>query len=142
MGSITREDAIEQGFTIDDTCNPPVAYKGPRFDPDVWHTVVSSYSKLRSSVKQYLDVSTAHITEITSKWLHSQVSARGSDMTLAVYEYEEGFFIPVHDKDDLLDARIPQDLWVLLVYAAAKGTSLIQLDRDGPKIDTLKTYEW
>ena len=29
-----RAEAEAAGYMIDDHCNPPVAYKGPRFDPD------------------------------------------------------------------------------------------------------------
>lgn len=32
--TITPAQAREQGYTIDDTCYPWVAYKGPRFAPD------------------------------------------------------------------------------------------------------------
>lgn len=42
MTSITRQQAIDQGFAIDDTCNPPVAYLGPRLDPKEAHTVVDT----------------------------------------------------------------------------------------------------
>ena len=35
-GTINRVDAMRQGFMIDTTCYPNVAYKGPRFDPTEW----------------------------------------------------------------------------------------------------------
>ena len=38
---MNRAQSIEQGFVIDDCCNPPVAYKGPRFNPTEWHCVPS-----------------------------------------------------------------------------------------------------
>jgi len=31
------KDARAQGFVIDNCCNPPVAYKGPRFAPTEFH---------------------------------------------------------------------------------------------------------
>lgn len=36
---MTDLEAEKQGFTIDCTCWPWVAYKGPRFDPTEWHEV-------------------------------------------------------------------------------------------------------
>lgn len=38
MSSTTAE---ELGFTIDKTCYPWVAYKGPRFQPTEWYTMVT-----------------------------------------------------------------------------------------------------
>lgn len=29
----TRKRILAEGFTIDNTCYPPLAYKGPRFEP-------------------------------------------------------------------------------------------------------------
>ena len=40
--NITRANAIAMGYTIDDHCNPPVAYKGARFNPTAW---VSTYTE-------------------------------------------------------------------------------------------------
>lgn len=34
-----RERFEAQGFTVDKTCSPWVAYKGPRFNPTEWHTI-------------------------------------------------------------------------------------------------------
>lgn len=31
---MTRNEATKQGYKIDDTCYPNIAYKGLRFDPD------------------------------------------------------------------------------------------------------------
>lgn len=36
--NITRAYALANGYTIDDHCNPPIAYKGPRFNPHAWTT--------------------------------------------------------------------------------------------------------
>ena len=38
---MTRAEAEQAGFTIDDCCNPPIAYKGPRFNPTQWLNVPS-----------------------------------------------------------------------------------------------------
>jgi hypothetical protein len=38
-GKLTPEEARAAGFTIDDTCYPWLAYKGPRFRPDEWRHV-------------------------------------------------------------------------------------------------------
>lgn len=36
IGNMSRYQALQSGMTIDDTCNPPVAYEGARFNPDQW----------------------------------------------------------------------------------------------------------
>jgi len=36
---MSRKEALATGHTIDDCCNPPVAYKGARFNPSVWFHV-------------------------------------------------------------------------------------------------------
>ncbi len=33
MPRLNIPEALAQGFIVDDCCNPPVAYKGPRFQP-------------------------------------------------------------------------------------------------------------
>lgn len=35
----TKQQAISEGFTIDNHANPPVAYKGPRFSPSEIHEI-------------------------------------------------------------------------------------------------------
>lgn len=37
----TRAQAVEAGFTVDDTCYPHLAYKGPRFQPADYCSVYS-----------------------------------------------------------------------------------------------------
>ena len=36
-----RAEAIKQGFTIDNGCYPPIAYKGPRFDTSSHFSVLT-----------------------------------------------------------------------------------------------------
>ena len=50
---ITREDAIANGYIIDDHCYPPVAYKGARFAPDKWK---ETYTKLETELMAKLEV--------------------------------------------------------------------------------------
>lgn len=38
-GKITYKTAVSRGFTIDKTCHPWVAYKGPRWNPTIWHHI-------------------------------------------------------------------------------------------------------
>lgn len=37
----SRENAIAQGYAIDDTCYPWIAYRGPRFAPTEWHAIIT-----------------------------------------------------------------------------------------------------
>ena len=55
LPTMSAAEAERQGFTLDEHCNPPVAYKGPRFDPDAWCYVESSLSNYAQRVKDVVD---------------------------------------------------------------------------------------
>lgn len=47
-GRISQVEALNQGYTIDNCCNPPVAYKGPRFQPTEW---IDCYTELEDQLR-------------------------------------------------------------------------------------------
>lgn len=49
MQKLHIPDAIAQGFVIDQCCNPPIAYKGPRFQPT---SLRECFTPLESSLLQ------------------------------------------------------------------------------------------
>jgi len=51
---MSRKEALATGHTIDDCCNPPVAYKGARFNPSVWfHVQTEEVEELREENEVY-----------------------------------------------------------------------------------------
>lgn len=53
---LTILQAVSQGFTVDTTCYPPVAYKGERFKPDEWHEChTDNEAELRGAIRLLLD---------------------------------------------------------------------------------------
>ena len=60
------------------------------------------------------------------------------------YDYKEGIFISVPDKDIMGKEirNLPSDLVVLLEYAWENDVLLIRLDTDGEVVDDLPVYEW
>ena len=94
------------------------------------------------SVRNYLDLTTGHITENDNALLYN------GHTSLSFTEYEYGYYIPVPDMDDadkvrtLSDEGFSSAFIRLLSYAAGKDCSLINLDRDGHIADELPLYDW
>lgn len=42
---ITRQQALKDGFIIDSTCYPNIAYRGPRFQPSEFHKVPTAHEE-------------------------------------------------------------------------------------------------
>lgn len=52
---ITRAKAIAKGFTVDDTCYPHLAYKGPRFAPtDYCRVVTDLEAELAAALRPFV----------------------------------------------------------------------------------------
>ncbi|MCU5076996.1 hypothetical protein OB985_05315 [Bacillus cereus] len=94
-------------------------------------------------IQKMLEVSTAHITYETAKWLDGQVEAtKENNIDLIVYEKGEyGAFIPLYP-EMFADKVLPESLVFIIGYAMGKGCSWIMLDRDVEIIDDLPTYNW
>ena len=90
-----------------------------------------------------LDISTAHYSQETDKFLQNVVDET-QDFSLKVIDTGAGFIIPAMidalDTDDL--DVIPEGLMAVMGYAEAKGCLYIRFDRDGELIDDLPTWEW
>ncbi|WP_230876741.1 hypothetical protein [Bacillus sp. SRB3LM] len=94
-------------------------------------------------IQKMLEVSTAHITYETAKWLDGQVEAtKDNKMDLIVYEKGEyGAFIPLYP-EMLIGKLLPESLVLIIGYAMGKECSWIMLDRDIEIIDDLPTHNW
>lgn len=88
----------------------------------------------------YADISTAHITEADAKALKEMVEHWNP--ALIVYELAEYGWLIYVSQFPLLNANISPELQHLLEAARAQGCTFLRLDRDGPVIDGLPTFEW
>lgn len=91
--------------------------------------------KNKNGGKTYLDISTAHLTQGTFGKLNSM------DIPYT-YNYDEGAFISVPDKEEVSIITMPDDLRILLQYAWDNDIDLIRMDRDAEVCDDLPVYEW
>lgn len=89
------------------------------------------------SVVQCLDVSTAHITELTHYTLGKAAATNKLKITVAKYEY--GYFVTVPSEVDPRHSKSLQDIFA---YARELGCELVALDSDGVMHPRLKTYDW
>lgn len=90
-----------------------------------------------------LEISTAHITEDTARWLEEQA---GSDCPeLIIYNKKDfGWFISVPSFSDgtfTIDT-IPSDLLFLLGVATGSQSRWLMLDCDADIYQDLPQYEW
>jgi len=59
------KDAKAEGFIIDECCNPPIAYKGPRFQPTEHHQCYTPLESELLAKTAYLPAVTALLTRLT-----------------------------------------------------------------------------
>lgn len=90
---------------------------------------------MKTNERKYLEISTAHLKQKTLEGL----SAMEPPYT---YEYEEGIFMSVPDKNETNISDMPKDLRILLQYAWINGIDLIRMDRDADVIDDIPVYDW
>lgn len=69
MNYLHIDEACEQGFTVDNCCNPPIAYKGPRFQPTEIHYC---YTHLETKLLKTL-VKMADTLDELSKSIHESL---------------------------------------------------------------------
>jgi hypothetical protein len=62
MKKVHIEDARKDGFVIDTCCNPPIAYKGPRFQPTEYF---ECYTPLESALLANTGEVTALLRRLT-----------------------------------------------------------------------------
>ena len=87
---------------------------------------------------KYLDVSTAHIAEATSKYIARQIiDDRGA---LSGTDDEYGFWLYVSAPDD--ETPLPDDLQAIFKHARRLDASWVRLDRDGFEHDHLPKFDW
>ena len=82
-------------------------------------------------IQKIMTLSTAHIKEQTAKFLDKS----------AYKKSEYGWFLPIEDRS-YDTTTIPEDLKKVIEFAKDHGCSWLCLDRDGPILDYLDTYEW
>lgn len=90
---------------------------------------------MKTNERKYLEISTAHLKQKTLKGLNAMEPPY-------TYEYEEGIFMSVPDKNETNISDMPKDLRILLQYAWINGIDLIRMDRDADVIDDIPVYDW
>ena len=90
---------------------------------------------MKKTERKYLEISTAHLKQKTLKGLNTMEPPY-------TYEYEEGIFMSVPDKNETNISDMPKDLRILLQYAWINGIDLIRMDRDADVIDDIPVYDW
>jgi hypothetical protein len=89
-------------------------------------------------ITKALCLSTAHISELTNDKLHRQYLR----LPLTKWHHPEyGWFISTHNAMEQ-EANIPRDLFLLLCRAIMEDCTFLRLDRDGPIVEGIETYEW
>ena len=90
---------------------------------------------MKTNERKYLEISTAHLKQKTLEGLNTMEPPY-------TYEYEEGIFMSVPDKNETNISDMPKDLRILLQYAWINGIDLIRMDRDADVIDDIPVYDW
>lgn len=95
-------------------------------------------------VLKMLELSTAHITENTAKWIDDNVISQrsrtlGDDEYIIAYpKHVYGWFIPLGQSFD----AAPGDLKKVVEKAEELKCQWIMFDRDADEVNGLKTYNW
>lgn len=100
--------------------------------------------------REYLVLSTAHVSEATAKWLNEQgeISAAyhrtRQAPTLDVSSNIWGWLISADTTslDGQAQGPIPDDVLRVLAHTIKAGHHRVMLDCDAEKADELPTYEW
>ena len=82
--------------------------------------------------REFLDVSTGHISQGTATWL-------ADHKRTAIHATDYGWFIWSGLFEDI---TIPDDLRAVLAYARGKGCDYVMFDRDSDVIDELPLWDW
>ena len=94
---------------------------------------------MKLPIYKYLDLSTAHITRETDRFLDRESQWQLTE--IIVYNKERGYFICVPENINEL-VNVPKDLKACLKLAQKHGCSWLVLDGDAEIVEGLKTYEW
>lgn len=93
--------------------------------------------------RSYVDLSTAHISEHDNELLTQR------QQPPYVYPNEYGFFVIVPDPTDdadalsrMADAGYSPEFRQLIERLQQQGCDLLRLDRDGPPLAQLPTFDW
>ena len=81
----TRQEAEAQGYTVDTHVYPWVAYRGPRFNPTEWHTVLTDKE---THVERLADALRKLVRQIERDNLSGRYHITEAKSALAAYEKE------------------------------------------------------
>lgn len=88
-----------------------------------------------------LDVSTAHLTASTLKWLWDETVSEDPNGFIVYAKSEYGYFIPIIDESLSEGNNIPDDLMQIIDFAQNQDCTWLMIERDGFTIDQLPLYD-
>lgn len=94
-----------------------------------------------STVRSYLELSTAHLTEQTAQRIEDSVEQMLGLPFITYAKGEYGWWVHVPATDPELHMGMT-DLLAALQYARSKDCAWIMFDRDVETIEDLPSYEW
>lgn len=97
------------------------------------------------AIFQYLDISTAHVTEEDMAKLDAGAGTSGFPVT--VYPYTHGAFIPTppNEKDlmpNLRKAGMSDSFCKIVQHVISNKIHMIRLDCDADTMDDFPTFDW
>lgn len=88
-------------------------------------------------IESIIVLSTAHITQETAEAFELE------HLPFTVWKCEYGFVVSARNfETDQFKPSIPEDLAAVQVLARDNGCRYIMLDRDGPTVEELSTFDW
>ncbi len=97
----------------------------------------------KSTVRKFLDCSTAHVSEGTADWLQE----RGRDTAESPHESSHSVGITpfgwfVYADEEATTTNFPSDLIGVMQFARKNGCEYILFDCDGPTHNGLPAFDW
>lgn len=98
-------------------------------------------------IRQFLDLSTAHVSLAARVWLNEQAALNHEDgahpRCWHVASHVHGWWMHAGASDEVTDMEgVPIDLWPVCTYARANDCYFILFDKDGDQIGGLPVYDW
>ena len=110
---------------------------------------MSKYKTIRLPKLLACEVSTCHISRHDNDTLETVAKVQDGKRPFAVHTYDYGFYIPILSPDSvqvLLGGMkrfsLSQECQNLVKLASEQGFRLLAIDRDGPEVDGLPTFDW
>lgn len=99
------------------------------------------------SIRQFIEISTSHVSEQTGEWLNAEgLIAADFHNNATIYAEVNmasthfGWFLYCDEDVDALDC--PDDLKAVMRWVRAQGLEYVLFDRDADQVEGLPTFDW